>query len=192
MYTIYHFRQLFFISFICMMFQKQIHYFTLLYFHFTLLYLLTYWTYLLTYSMEQSLSWEANRFSASHKFPAFHGTRRFITAVTSARYLSLCWASLFQPISPHPTSRRSILIFILPSMTGSPKWSLSLWFPTQNPVHTFRFPHTCYMSKKKICLLNLDWPFVSRFILHRPRYIPPQIIAPPNDPHRGWAHCTFL
>ena len=30
------------------------------------------------------------------KFPAFHGTRRFITALTSVRHLSLSWAS---PIS---------------------------------------------------------------------------------------------
>ena len=27
------------------------------------------------------------------KFPAFHGTRRFITALTSVRHLSLSWAS---------------------------------------------------------------------------------------------------
>jgi hypothetical protein len=50
-------------------------------------------TYLLTYSMEHSPSWEANRFSPSQKFPAFHGTRRFITAFTSARHLSQSWAN---------------------------------------------------------------------------------------------------
>ena len=38
-------------------------------------------TYLLTYSMEQSPS---NRFQLVKKFPAFYGTLRFITAVTSA------------------------------------------------------------------------------------------------------------
>jgi len=27
------------------------------------------------------------------KLPAFHGTRRFITALTSVRHLSLSWAS---------------------------------------------------------------------------------------------------
>ena len=32
------------------------------------------------------------------KFPAFHGTRRFITAPTSVRHLSLSWASLIQSI----------------------------------------------------------------------------------------------
>ena len=38
------------------------------------------------------------------KFPVFHGTRRFITAVTSFRHLSLSWASPIQSIHPHPTS----------------------------------------------------------------------------------------
>ena len=44
------------------------------------------------------------------KFPTFHGTRRFITALTSVRHLSLSWASPIQSIYPHPTSWRSILI----------------------------------------------------------------------------------
>ena len=36
------------------------------------------------------------------KFPAFHGTRRFITALTSVRHLSLSWTSPIQSIYPHP------------------------------------------------------------------------------------------
>jgi len=44
------------------------------------------------------------------KFSAFLGIRRFITALTSVRHLSLSWASLIQSIYPHPTSWRSILI----------------------------------------------------------------------------------
>ena len=44
------------------------------------------------------------------KFPTFHGTRRFITALSSVRHLSLYWTSPIQSIYPHPTSWRSILI----------------------------------------------------------------------------------
>ena len=44
------------------------------------------------------------------KFPAFHGTRRFITALISVRHLSLSWASPIQSLYTHPTSWRSILI----------------------------------------------------------------------------------
>ena len=49
--------------------------------------------------MEQSPSWEANRFLARQEIPPFYVTRRFITVVTSARHLSLSWAT-----SPYPTS----------------------------------------------------------------------------------------
>jgi len=42
------------------------------------------------------------------KFPAFYGTRRFITSVTSVRQLSLSWASSIQSAPPHLTSWRSI------------------------------------------------------------------------------------
>ena len=38
------------------------------------------------------------------KFPAFYGTRRFITALTSVRHMSLSWASPIQSTYPHPTS----------------------------------------------------------------------------------------
>jgi hypothetical protein len=44
------------------------------------------------------------------KFPAFYGTRRFITAITRARHLSLTWSRLIQPIPPHHTPVRTILI----------------------------------------------------------------------------------
>jgi len=44
------------------------------------------------------------------KFPAFHGTRRFITTLTSVRQLSLSCASPIQSIYPHPASWRSVII----------------------------------------------------------------------------------
>jgi hypothetical protein len=54
--------------------------------------------------MEQSPSWEADQFSQlTIKFPAFYGTWSFITAFTSARHLSLSWASPVQPIPPNTT-----------------------------------------------------------------------------------------
>ena len=36
---------------------------------------------------------------------------------------------------------------ILPSMSWSPQWSLSLRFPHQNLVHTSPFLHTCHTSR---------------------------------------------
>jgi hypothetical protein len=53
--------------------------------------------------MEPSPSWEANRLSASQIPRFFYWTQRFITAFTSARQLSLSWASSIQSMPLHPT-----------------------------------------------------------------------------------------
>ena len=65
------------------------------------------------------------------KFPAFHGTRRFITALTSVRHLSLSWASPIQSIYPHPTSWRSTLILFTHLRLGLPSGLLPSGFPTK-------------------------------------------------------------
>jgi len=44
------------------------------------------------------------------KFPTFYGTRKSTAIFTSARHLSLFWASATQSITPHSTSWSSILI----------------------------------------------------------------------------------
>ena len=66
-------------------------------------------TYLLT-PWSRALLEKLTGFQLVKKFPAFYGTRRFITAVTSARQLSISWAGSIQSIPPHPTSGRSTLI----------------------------------------------------------------------------------
>ena len=65
------------------------------------------------------------------KFPAFHGTRRFITALTSVRHLSLSWASPIQSIYLHPTSWRSILILSTYLCLGLPSGLLPSGIPTK-------------------------------------------------------------
>jgi hypothetical protein len=92
--------------------------------------------------MEQSSSWEVNQFADSQEIPRIVWDPKFITAFTSACHLSLSWARLIQSIPPHPTSWRSILILSSP---GSPKWSLTLRFPHQNPVYASPLPHPRYM-----------------------------------------------
>ena len=74
------------------------------------------------------------------KFPAFHGTRRFITALTSPRHLSLSWASPFQSIYPHPTSWRSILILSIHLRQGLPIGLLPSDFPTNTLTTSFSSP----------------------------------------------------
>ena len=70
------------------------------------------------------------------KFPAFHGTRRFITALTSVRHLALSWASPIQSIYPHPTSWRSILVLSTHLRLGLPCG----FFPSGFPSLTLYFP----------------------------------------------------
>ena len=74
-------------------------------------------------------------------FHALYWTRRIITAFTSARQLSLFWASSIQSIpSSHFLTIYLILSFHL--CLGSPKW-----FPHQNPVYISPLLETCYMPR---------------------------------------------
>jgi len=92
-------------------------------------------TYLLTYLL---LLEKLTDLQLVKKFPAFHGTRRFITARTSVHHLSPSWAGPTQSIYQHPKSWRSILILstnlrlglhsvLFPSSTLS-IFVLLLWF----------------------------------------------------------------
>ena len=65
------------------------------------------------------------------KFPAFYGTWRFITALTSVRHLSLSWASPIQSIYQHPTSWRSIIILSTHLRLGLPSGLFPSGFPTK-------------------------------------------------------------
>ena len=66
------------------------------------------------------------------KLPAFHWTRRFITALTSVRHLSLSRANPIQSIYPHHTSWRSILILSTHLRLGLPSGLFPSGFPTKN------------------------------------------------------------
>ena len=75
------------------------------------------------------------------KFPAFCGTRSFITAFTRARHLSLSSVNSIQSRTPHLTSCISILIlFSHLQVVSFPQ------VPHQNPVYTSFLPHKRYMS----------------------------------------------
>ena len=103
-------------------------------------YLLTYlFTYLLTPWCRVLLE-KLTGLQSVKKFPAFHGTRRFITALTSVRHLSLPWASPIQSVYPHPTSWRSILILSTHLRPGLPSGLLPSGFPTKTLYSTVSSP----------------------------------------------------
>ena len=90
--------------------------------------------YLLTYLLTpwcRALLEKVTGLQLVKKFPAFHGTRRFITALTSVRHLSLSWARPIQSIYPHPTSWRSVLILSTHLSLGFPSGLFPSGFPTK-------------------------------------------------------------
>jgi len=94
------------------------------------------------------------------KFPAFYGTRRFITAFTSARHLSLSLARSIQPMPPHPTSWEIHLNIILPSTPGPSK----CFFTSGSPTKTLYTPllfHVLATCPAHLILLD----FITRIIL---------------------------
>ena len=94
------------------------------------------------------------------KFPAFHGTQRFTTALTSVRHLSLSWASPIQSIYPHPTSWRSVLILSTHLCLGLPSGLLPSGFPTKTLYTPLSSPI------RTTCPAHLILPdFITRTIL---------------------------
>ena len=90
------------------------------------------------------------------KFSAFYGTRRFITAFTSARHLSISWATSIQSIPSHPITWRSILILSFHLNLGLPSGLFAFGFPTET-LYTPVVSLICYMSRPSHSSL-LDHP----------------------------------
>ena len=93
-------------------------------------------------------------------FPAFHGTRMFITALTSIRQLSVSWASPIQSIYPHPTSWRSVLILSTHLRLGLPSGLLPSGLPTKTLYTPLSSP-ICATWPAHLILLD----FITRTIL---------------------------
>jgi len=123
------------------------------------MYLLTYLrTYLLTYSIEQSRSWEANRFSASQETPRISRNLKVHYRIHKCPP-PVHNHSHLDPVHTPTSHFLKIHSNILPSRPGSPKWSTSPRFPHQ----TLYTP--ILSSRRAICPANLIMlDFIARTI----------------------------
>ena len=118
-------------------------------------------------------------FQLVKKFPTFYGTRRFITAFTSARHLSLSWTSSIQFLPTNPTSWRSSFILSFHLSLGLPSGLFPSGFPTKTLYAPLFSPHTRYMPRPSHFSRRVK--IIQLFILQFPPL--PCYLVPPRPKH---------
>ena len=122
------------------------------------------------------------------KFPAFHGTQRFITSLRSVCHMSLSWASPIQSINLHLTSWKSILILSTHLRLGLPRGLFpsgfpikTLYTPLSSPIRATRLTHLILLDFITPTILGEEYKSFSSSIcnlLHSP--VTSSLLGPNN------------
>jgi len=151
--------------------------------------------------MEQSPSWEANRFSASQEIPRILQNPKVHYRIHKCP-TPVPILSQLDPV--HTTTSLFLKIhfnIILPSTPESPKSSLSLRFPYQNPVYASPLTHTRYMPRPSHSRLyypnNIGWggqiiKLLIKYFSPLPCYLVPLRLKHSQHPILKHPHPTFL
>jgi len=121
--------------------------------------------------MEKS-PWETNKSSASQEIPKFYTRRRFITAFTSARQLSLTWPTTIQSKTPHLTSCRCILIFSSHLCVRIPSGLVPSGPPPNTCVYLSCPPYVPHVQPNSYFLIwSPEWYWVSSTLPNASRFV---------------------
>jgi hypothetical protein len=127
--------------------------------------------YFRTYYMKHSLSWEAN---GSSKFPAFYGTRRFITSSTSARHLSLTLSKIDPAHASASHLLKTPFNIILPPTPVFQIVSFPQVSPPKRCINLSCLPHVLHASP------------ISFYLIWSPKYLVR------HTEHKAPRYCSLL
>jgi hypothetical protein len=145
-------------------------------------------TYLLLTSWSSVLHEKLTGLQLVKKFPAFYGTRRFITIFTIARHLSLSWANSIQSIPPLPEYPSNLMSLFRCSVRT--KISVQVWgFVCEFFITNIRFHGEELLAPRQTLKLE-DHPLSAAYSIYL--QLPSILEAVPRSATRGRAMPWWL